>query len=517
MTLRIIRHTLMAVVVLAVSWPVRAAGPAGHYIIGKTIVEGAQSGQTEVPPELKAALATPEGRRSFYGGAVGPDICEGQSHYGNTADLARKLLDAARADIESARYRHDAEQTGRAQRELAFAYGWLAHCGTDLNVHPKINALVGDTYRYNTSAQQKQHAAWEAQLTAYLKRSFMRPGDQFDVSVPYEFLSRVSGVDESKLRQGMTIVKGKTIAEFAFAGNVTLSDAELARMWREVVRASRADSIEYIRDVGRMGNWDLDCGKLSTQEFDQFRDLVKEANGGKLPSDWGRKYLQWWAAVKGLSRADRLARLRELLGGKPVKPSASSGDGGVFLGPMAALDVPSMLRKTKMFRLDIPCQTEMVRSSGLQTYWLAVLIPGDPTFPWPGLAGMVWTYPHGTWRVSGDDSMIQTTIEADVDMAPDGSMIRRLVARQRRTMGSLRLEVDLDLRDIPLNRRIVGTLYEGDVQYAIWDPAKARQSVASSAMREIDTRDGSLFSSGKGFRWPTGEQRKPVILVRFKR
>lgn len=517
---RLTAITIASILVASLTIGARAAGPAGHWLLGKSIVESVLSGQATISPDLKAALETPEGRRAFYGGTVGPDICEARSHYGDTADLARRLLSAASADLESARRRRDATDLARAQREIAFAYGWLAHCGTDLNVHPKINALVGDTFRDTTSAEQKVHGVWETQLTAYLQRTMQHTGDQFDVSVPYDFVSRVSGVDDASLRQGLSIVKAKTMAELTFAGKVKLSDAELARAWRETVRASRADSIGFMRAPASMGNWDLDCGKISTRDFDDLRRDAIEANGGKLPPGWGRSYLAWWNAVRGMSTAARRARLRELITGRAAAPSRaepSSGGGGVMADAYGVENVPTLLRRTRQARITIPFAGEMVRPDGLKTYWGTLEAPSGLTFPFPGLAQMIWTYPHGSWRVSGDDTTVKTDLDIQVDMEPDGSAIRRLTAQYRRTIGVLQTELRLAMRDIPLNRRVVGTLYEGDVQYAVWDAAQARQCVTSAELREVDASSGAVRASGTRIEWGSGDTRKPAILIRFRK
>jgi hypothetical protein len=78
-----------------------------------------------------------------------------------------------------------------------------------------------------------------------------------------------------------------------------------------------------------MGNWDLDCGgRLSTEEFEALRSLVLELNGGALPPNWGKSYIDWFGSVRGLSPGERRARLKALMASAtPSAPSKKASNG----------------------------------------------------------------------------------------------------------------------------------------------------------------------------------------------
>lgn len=291
-----------------------AAGPMGHFILGKKTIENINAGRYPAPQELKQLLRNPECRRAYCGGAVGPDICGEKSHYGNTADLAQKMLDAARSNMQKAAKARDEGAFNEAQKQVAFAYGWYNHCAVDLNVHPKINAAAGDAYVHNDKGQKAIHAAQETQLTAYLRKTIGKDY-KYDVYVPYNFLSKIVGVDEANLRQMTATVNGKVAAELWSAGKVKLTLDQLRSIWGKSTKDSLQEIVTFLKDSRSMRNWDLDCGHISTQEFEDLRNMALSINDGKLPPGWGRNYLAWFNKLKGLTKEQQTALLAKLIKG----------------------------------------------------------------------------------------------------------------------------------------------------------------------------------------------------------
>ena len=305
---------MLAALTMLIAGQAWSAGPMGHFLLSQPTIKGIQNGSIPAPPELKTALSHPEAQKAFAGGSVGPDICEAASHYGNTSDLANKMITNARSNLKAAAAAKDQAKFSQAQRELAFAYGWLSHCGSDLNVHPYVNGKAGDTYRNNNAGQKTIHAAQEAQFTAYLRSLSEYNGLKYDTYVPYEFLSKNTGVSFTNLKAGDIKIRGKAMAEIASSNQVTLTDKMIAA-WGPLEKGSLADTAGFIKNSKSMGNWDLDSGKISSKEFDDLRALAIKANGGKLPPDWGKKYMDWHSKTKGLPADQKLAKLQSLVGG----------------------------------------------------------------------------------------------------------------------------------------------------------------------------------------------------------
>ncbi|MDQ7827177.1 MAG: zinc dependent phospholipase C family protein [Candidatus Eremiobacteraeota bacterium] len=300
---------LIVVLMTGQAW---SAGPMGHFLLSQETINGIRNGSIPAPPELKAALEHPEAQKAFAGGSVGPDICEETkaSHYRNTSDLANQMIADARANLKAAAAEKNQNKFSQAQRELAFAYGWLSHCGTDLNIHPYVNGVAGDTYRYNNPGQKAIHAAQESQFTAYLRSI---NSAKYDTSIPYEFLSRHTGISVINLREDNKKIIIKTMAEIKAAGLVTLTD-KMKSIWGKIREASLADTAGFIENPKSMGNWDLDCGKITTEEFEKLRDLAIKANGGQLPPNWGRQYMEWYGQTRNLSADQKLSALKSLVG-----------------------------------------------------------------------------------------------------------------------------------------------------------------------------------------------------------
>ena len=313
---------ILAALIIMMSSQAWSAGPMGHFLLSQNTIKSIQNGATAASPDLKSALRHPEALKAFAGGSVGPDICEAASHYGNTSDLANKMITGARANLKTAAAEKNQAKFSQAQKELAFAYGWLSHCGADLNIHPYVNGRAGDTYRNNNSGQKTIHAAQEAQLTAYLRSLPENKGAKYDTYIPYEFLSKYTGVSVEKLKAGNLKIRGKTMAEIAASGKVTLTD-KMISIWGPLKDASLTDTAGFIKNSKSMGNWDLDSGKITTKGFDDLRELAIKANGGKLPPDWGKKYMDWYLKTKGLSTDKKLAKLKSLIVGSSVSFTGS--------------------------------------------------------------------------------------------------------------------------------------------------------------------------------------------------
>jgi hypothetical protein len=305
--------SLTAVAVL-LALPASGSGPMGHFIKSSHTVRQINEGKLEVPNELKQVLKDPECQRAFNGGAVGPDLVEKQSHYGNTADLAKRLLENARSDMKKAAGEKDQQAFTEAKKELAFAYGWLDHCAADLNTHPRVNERVGDTFRDLDKGGKLAHGAMEGQETTYLKQTLWNPADKYDVFVPAGFLARATGVPADDIVAANMKLQSKAMAELFETGKVTLSHEELKRLWETTVRNGQHDAAEFLQDPSKLKNWDLDCGRITTEEFDALRQTVMALNGGKLPEGWGKNYLAWHAAVQGLSKEQQAEKLRQLTG-----------------------------------------------------------------------------------------------------------------------------------------------------------------------------------------------------------
>lgn len=324
--------------------PALCSGPMGHFIKSSHTIREISQGRMEAPPELKKLLQDPECRRAFNGGSVGPDIVEEKSHYGNTADLARRLMEDARKDMRAAAAGKDPKAFEEARRELAFAYGWLHHCAADLNTHPVVNGRVGDTFRHLDGGGRLSHGVFEGQETTYLKQTVWNPEDRYDVYVPAGFLARETGIPLDEVERGRATVQRKALLELAETGKVTLSHEELKRMWETAVRGGFQDARDFLNDPSRFKNWDLDCGRLSTAEFDELRREVLALNKGQLPPGWGKHYLEWFETVKGLNREQRAAMLRKLMGLGSVPPPVPPPPGGGSVargGPAAQPAAPA--------------------------------------------------------------------------------------------------------------------------------------------------------------------------------
>ncbi|MHB1463075.1 MAG: zinc dependent phospholipase C family protein [Armatimonadota bacterium] len=313
---------LIPIVCLIASIPAQAAGPMGHFIIARKVISNIAAGGFTAPNELKQLLHDVDCQRAFCGGAIGPDLVEAKSHYGDTSDLVQRLFYNARLDQKAAAKAKDAKAFAVAKKELAFSYGWVSHFIMDMNTHQLVNGMqgIGDAYGFTTQAQKLTHGIYEAQLCAYLRRTIWNPADKYDVLIPYAFVARVVGVSEPSVRQMSVVLKGKTALELVASGNCDLTTEKLATIWNKCVTTSLQEIARYLAAPESLDHWDMDVGHIGTGDFKRMRSMVIEINDGKLPSDWGKQYPVFWEAIQHLSDADKYTKLIELLGKTAIIP-----------------------------------------------------------------------------------------------------------------------------------------------------------------------------------------------------
>lgn len=292
---RLLTSILTISVVVASCCCVYAAGAYGHFIIASRTIDGIMDGRQAVSPDLKEALKDPECRKAFCGGAVAPDICEEASHYGATGDLVRNMGAKAQSNLDAAKKSGDPKKIKKARIELAFSYGWLSHVAADINIHPLVNGISGDSYRYCTEGQKAIHAGQEVQLDKFLAANYRKPGDKYDVTIPEDFLSPFVGLKPATLRHNLRALNIRVAGEIAGKEFVYLdNEKSLKPKWDLCVGNCIGDSLTLVGNPGMAENWDLDSGPISTNDFRDLRMLVKQANGGKLPANWGSSYLDYY-------------------------------------------------------------------------------------------------------------------------------------------------------------------------------------------------------------------------------
>ena len=306
------KKLLIVLLLICIAGSVQAAGPYGHFIIAKRTTDSILRGSQDAPPDLRAALADADCRRAFYGGAVAPDVCPEPGHYGNTADLAHKMLTTAKADLNAAELSGDAEAIKQAQIELAFSYGWLSHCASDLNIHPKVNRYTTDAYSYTDAGEKLVHGGVEVQLDYYLYNHYKKPDDKYSIKIPFDFLSKATNVPVKDIEKETKILNLKVMGELKWKNKVTLTDKELRETWDGIVQDCFKDTLKFINDPNQFRNWDTEVGRISTEDFRKLRQKTMEENGGKLPKDWSKTYMQRYDKSKGITQS-----------GQPSKPPTS--------------------------------------------------------------------------------------------------------------------------------------------------------------------------------------------------
>ena len=295
--------------------PAWGAAPLGHVVIADRTISDIVNGRIQVPNELRDALKDPLAQRAYEGGAVGPDLNE-DSHYNNTTVPLNKLFQEARHSMELAR--NDPEQLRQARTEIAFAYGWLSHMAVDLNLHPEVNAVTGDGYKYGGKIKIAQHAKIELAFTAFLAtKGYMNPYHPY---VPRRLLSKVTGLSEQQIAKNEETLALKAMGERLNAKLIG-EQGDLPGRFERALRGSQSDITAFTRNPKMVKDWDLDCGKLSTAEFELLRNDAIRLNGGKLPANFGANYMAWFARVQGLRQPKRDNVLAGLIGGNnAIKP-----------------------------------------------------------------------------------------------------------------------------------------------------------------------------------------------------
>ncbi|MEI6916216.1 MAG: zinc dependent phospholipase C family protein [Armatimonadota bacterium] len=319
--------TLAAIIVLS-GLSAQAGGPISHYYIGKRAADQV-AGNSSAPSDLKQALADPACADAYASGAVSPDLgsLSDAGHYKDTSKIPQAMIANSRRDLQSANALPDdapdkAAKVKAAQKELAFSYGWLSHCAADLNVHPQVNGMTGDAWIHNTTAQKTVHTAQEVQLDAFVDKTLRQPGEKIDYNVPYALVSKCTGVSEETLKGDAKWMRTKIAGEIVAKGKVTLPLDTLRDKWGDTVNKSLEESVEFAENPNKFNNLDIDAGGgMTTEEYETLRTNAIAANGGKLPADWGKKYIEWYKKTKGLSAEKQKAALAKLIKGEDISSS----------------------------------------------------------------------------------------------------------------------------------------------------------------------------------------------------
>jgi len=320
-----------------------AAGAYSHYYIARAAVDELRNDPT-APYDLMLALDDPAAVDAFCCGAVSPDLSSlnAKSHHDATTRIPTRLIELARKRLATAldipRADPDkAERMARARRDLAFAYGWMSHVAADLAVHPIVNAVVGDAYEHTDLGGKALHAAQEVQLDYYVDKVIRRPGERIDYDVPYDLLSAASGVSAASLRASATVIRTKLAAGISWQNATDVDLDALRRRWRSVVKQIVSDTDLYVSSPGSMKDWDIDVGRIGTNDFEKLREQVIEANGGTLPANWGSSYMEWFSRTRGIRADGMRAALVALIHNRPVpreEDDVLAGDLSDDLGPL---------------------------------------------------------------------------------------------------------------------------------------------------------------------------------------
>lgn len=308
-------------IILAMSVsPAFAAGAYSHFYIGKRAGEALME-NPNAPADLRDALREPDCLNAFASGAVSPDLgsLDKLGHYNKTTAIPRKLIETAKSNLTQANSLPDSDPTKpakikEAQKELAFSYGWLSHCAADLNVHPEVNKVVGDAYTHMPILGKGVHAGQEVQLDYYINETLREEGEKINYDIPYSFVAACTGQSEEALRGNARTLRAKMVGEIVAIGNIVdVGMNVLEERWGEIIRRSLAETAEFVEYPDRFQDWDLDVGRMTTEEFESLRTAFIEENGGKLPECWGRKYPEWYSKLKGLTGEKLRAAIRKLL------------------------------------------------------------------------------------------------------------------------------------------------------------------------------------------------------------
>ena len=330
-TLRIKKLAVIILLSALSAMSAHAGGPITHYYISKRAAEQIES-NSKAPSDLKQALADPDCADAYASGAVSPDLnsLSDAGHYNNTSAIPQKMISKSNNDLKQARSLPDDDpdkpaKIKEAQKELAFSYGWLSHCASDLNMHPQINGITGDAWIHNTTAQKTVHTAQEIQLDAYIDKTLRQPGEKINYNIPYGLVSECTGVSEQTLKGDAKWMRTKIAGEIVAKGKVTVPLDTLKNKWGETVSKSLEESVEFAEDPKKFNDFDIDAGGgMTTKEYEALRSNAIAANGGKLPADWGKKYIDWYKKTKGLTAEKQKEALAKLIKGEDVSDSSQA-------------------------------------------------------------------------------------------------------------------------------------------------------------------------------------------------
>lgn len=317
------RYSLLAVAMLGLVWSMSSAFGAGvysHFYIGRRSGERLMA-DPNTPADLREALKDPACLDMFSSGAVSPDLgsLDKLGHYGKTTIVPKLMIETAQGHLSAANSLpqdnpNKLAQIKAAEKELAFSYGWLSHCATDMDVHRKVNEVVGDAFAHCDIGKKAIHAAQEVQLDQYVNETLREEGEKINYDIPYAFVALCTGKPEAALRINADVIRSKMVGETVAIGNIVdVGMNVLEERWGEAIRDSLNDTCKFVKNPKEFKDWDLDVGRMTTEEFEGLRDAFIKENGGELPEHWGRRYFDWWNKVKGLSGDKLKAAIRKLL------------------------------------------------------------------------------------------------------------------------------------------------------------------------------------------------------------
>ena len=320
---RILTCGLFALIFISIASGSFAAGAFGHYIIARraadTLAVSAQS-----PAELKDALNDPDCMAAFCSGAVAPDLgaVNEPAHYTDITGLPNKLRDTAEQHLKDARSLDDSDpnkaaKVKAAQKELAFSYGWLSHCGTDMAIHPIVNAMVGEAWPYSSTAEKGVHTFQEGMMDVIVNDTLKQPGDKIVFDVPYNFLSACSGQSVDALKKSALTLGAKLTLE-RVTSKAPLPDSVLEK-WKKGLTKAQLGTLLFVTYPNELKDWNLDIGGgMTTQEFERLRTAAIELNGGTLPENWGEQYINWFNKTRGMTGDKFRETLIKLIKGEDV-------------------------------------------------------------------------------------------------------------------------------------------------------------------------------------------------------
>jgi len=288
---------LMAVGILGVLDPVSASSPTGHIVISEQIMDRIMK-DPNANPELKAILSDPNARKAFAGGACAPDLdtVSDMAHSDDPKWVADKIMEAARNKLAKAEAALAAATTGaqrkaaekvinQAKCDVAFAYGWRTHAAADLETHPTVNASGENYWEDSDKIDKAWHGEWETlQEVCWVDQC----GWPKDSNVDYRvgLLSEALGLDHDKLTGDVQTLSWKETGALEVGNKYT--DTQLDE-WKAVNDGIFDRSVETgLGFVNTPANplddscWDIGKG-MTLDEFQQFEEETRKANGGNLP------------------------------------------------------------------------------------------------------------------------------------------------------------------------------------------------------------------------------------------